>query len=413
MALVFPSSPTPGQTYVGPNNITYTWDNTLGVWTGSSPAAGGLTAASLAQAAAGTLNTVASTPQTAVPKDASGMTGAAILPGGTAAQRPATSTAGNLRWNSDINYLETYVNATRGYAPLAYVAPFPPTLADLTFSASQTITQSLFYCRNLTINSGVVLTIDSPTLIIYCSGTATINGSVVAKGGGYGGITQAIGQGGATAGGGALGFGPGTITKPYSPGLYLTGSGGSAGYALVTVPGLVFVSSGGAGGGVFGVKALGGITVGATASINCSGTNAAPTVVSTGTTYVVSGGSGGSGGLICLDSGGNLTLTAGATLNVSGGAGAASLGAGVAQSAPGGSGGGGGWIILQSLGTTADASTKSIAGGAKGADAYGAAPWSVGASVGAGYGGAGGGQSANQTGLPGSAGLIVDFGSPF
>jgi len=112
MALVFPSSPTPGQTYVGPNNITYTWDNTLQVWTGSSPGAGGLTAASPAQAAAGTLNTVASTPQTAVPKDASGMTGAAILPSGTTAQRPASPASGMVRVNTDTNpQLEQYANS--------------------------------------------------------------------------------------------------------------------------------------------------------------------------------------------------------------------------------------------------------------------------------------------------------------
>ena len=110
MALVFPSSPTAGQTYVGPNNITYTWDNTLGVWTGSSPAAGGLTAASLAQAAAGTLNTVASTPQTAVPKDASGMTGAAIIPGGPDGGRPGTPSGGMFRYNTtyDPDTMEYY-----------------------------------------------------------------------------------------------------------------------------------------------------------------------------------------------------------------------------------------------------------------------------------------------------------------
>jgi len=41
MALVFPPSPTPGQTYVGPKSITYTWNNTLGVWTGSAGTSGG------------------------------------------------------------------------------------------------------------------------------------------------------------------------------------------------------------------------------------------------------------------------------------------------------------------------------------------------------------------------------------
>ena len=121
MALTFPSSPTPGQTYVGPNNITYTWDNTLGVWTGSSPGAGGLTAASLAQAAAGTLNTVASTPQTAVPKDASGMTGAAIIPGGISGGRPGTPSGGHFRYNTTLNpdTMEFYDSTQSAWIALA------------------------------------------------------------------------------------------------------------------------------------------------------------------------------------------------------------------------------------------------------------------------------------------------------
>lgn len=340
------------------------------------------------------------------------MTGAALIPGGTSAQRPATSTPGNLRWNSDINYQETYVNATRGYSALAYVAPFPPTLANLTFSASQTITQSLFYCNNLVINAGVVLTLDTPTLVIYCAGTATINGSIVSRVGGYGGSTQVASTGREVAGG-LLGFGPGATSVAYPPNLYLTGSGGGGGTVILTLPGGVFSSQGGFGGGAVGIKALGGITLGAAASINCSGSNALPSAVSSGTTYIANGGGGGSGGLICLDSGANLTLTAGATLNVSGGDGAASIGSGVVQSAPGGNGGGGGWIILQSLGTIADASTKNVSGGAAGANAYGASPYSLGTAPGGGFGGSGGFVSNLTTGsVPGNAGIIADFGSP-
>ena len=74
-------------------------------------ALGGLAAASLAQAATGTSNTVANTPQTSVPKDASGMTGAAILPAGTSAQQPATPVAGMTRLNTDTKALEYYDGA--------------------------------------------------------------------------------------------------------------------------------------------------------------------------------------------------------------------------------------------------------------------------------------------------------------
>jgi len=71
-------------------------------------ALGGLAAASLAQAATGTSNAVANTPQTSVPKDASGMTGAAIIPSGTQAQRPGTPTLGMTRVNTTTDTLEFY-----------------------------------------------------------------------------------------------------------------------------------------------------------------------------------------------------------------------------------------------------------------------------------------------------------------
>jgi hypothetical protein len=58
------------------------------------------------------LNTVYSSPQTSVPKDASGMTGAALLPTGTLAQRPVTPVAGMTRVNTTTNSPETYVNSS-------------------------------------------------------------------------------------------------------------------------------------------------------------------------------------------------------------------------------------------------------------------------------------------------------------
>jgi hypothetical protein len=35
MALSFPSGPTPGQVYTGTNGVSYTWNNSAGVWTAS------------------------------------------------------------------------------------------------------------------------------------------------------------------------------------------------------------------------------------------------------------------------------------------------------------------------------------------------------------------------------------------
>jgi len=36
MALSFPGGPTPGQVYAAPNGVSYTWNNTVGVWTAES-----------------------------------------------------------------------------------------------------------------------------------------------------------------------------------------------------------------------------------------------------------------------------------------------------------------------------------------------------------------------------------------
>jgi hypothetical protein len=100
------------------------WDDTLGqlfiryangaspVWVAAAPPAGGssLTAATLAEAAAGTGNTKFLSPETGVPKDASGMTGAALLPTGTLGQRPAAPITGMTRVSSTTNTVEAYVN---------------------------------------------------------------------------------------------------------------------------------------------------------------------------------------------------------------------------------------------------------------------------------------------------------------
>jgi len=108
----------------GLNGSLY-WDNTLGqlfiryangaspTWVAAAPPSGGGTAATLAEAAAGTSNTKFSSPQTAVPKDASGMTGAALLPGGNDAARPATPVTGMLRYtNQDSPTSLEYWNGT-------------------------------------------------------------------------------------------------------------------------------------------------------------------------------------------------------------------------------------------------------------------------------------------------------------
>lgn len=175
MALTFPSGPTPGQIYVGPNNITYTWDNTLQVWTGSSPGAGGLTAASPAQAAAGTLNTVASTPQTAVPKDASGMTGAALMPGGTDAERAAIATpsGGMFRYNTTLSpdSMEFYDSTQSSWVALATLPQLQGVSLDAysNFSANNGGFTDVATSPAFTIRNGVIVPAGYTNFIVYSS----------------------------------------------------------------------------------------------------------------------------------------------------------------------------------------------------------------------------------------------------
>ena len=81
----------------GSATYTLTTDGSNASWQPAGGSSGG--AATLAQAAAGVLTTVYSSPQTAVPKDSGGMVGAAILPGGLPGLRPGGATNGYFRHN--------------------------------------------------------------------------------------------------------------------------------------------------------------------------------------------------------------------------------------------------------------------------------------------------------------------------
>jgi len=425
MALTFPSGPTPGQTYVGPNNITYTWDNTLGVWTGSSPAAGGLTAASLAQAAAGTLNTVASTPQTAVPKDASGMTGAGILPSGTDAQRAAIATpvVGMQRFNTTSGYEEVYTGATLGWRNLEFVAEYDPDPTDLVIAANTTLEGNIL-CKNLTVNAGVTVTVANYGVVIRCTETATINGSINADF--AGGIGSGFASPGYGAGQGRQDFaetssgwsGPGATGKSYAPGFYLGGSAPLSSYAYVDATSVnagFSRTQGGNGGGCIAVVAGGAITVSATSTLSARGQAGGSYPSATGVAAMM-GCSGGSGGTVILRS--NQSLSMAGTINVSGGVGggAGCAGVGCNGGLGGGNGGGGGTVVLQSP-STSNTGTVTLTGGAGGTGINGGGVGTqLSAAAGGGNGGTGGApQLANApvNGSAGSAGVIVFSGSPF
>lgn len=111
MAITFPALPwTGGQTFTATNGVTYTYDATAGAWTAAASGGSSVTAATLAEAAAGVINNKYLSPETGIAKNASGTTGAALLPAGTTTQRAAITApvAGMTRYNSTIGTLEVY-----------------------------------------------------------------------------------------------------------------------------------------------------------------------------------------------------------------------------------------------------------------------------------------------------------------
>lgn len=90
----------------------------IGINLATTTLPGSIQIATLVEAATGTLATSALTPETGVPKDASGMTGAAILPGGTTGQQPGGASDGWFRYNSTLKVLEYYANSA--WLPLVF-----------------------------------------------------------------------------------------------------------------------------------------------------------------------------------------------------------------------------------------------------------------------------------------------------
>jgi hypothetical protein len=377
------------------------------------------TLATAAQAAAGTSNVVLSTPEFSVPKDASGMTGAAILPSGTDLQRAAIASpvVGMTRFNTDSGYEEVYTGATKGWRSLDFLYVPDPLPADLTISANTTLS-GVINCNNFTVNAGVTLTVGSQSLIIYCAGTATINGTVNANGAGpVGGppTFNSVSSGSLTVNG-AYGVGPGQSRRTYNPSDFLPGSGGnSAGLELGGGfgAGSGGTNGGGTGGGGFVVRAAGNITVSATGVITANGTSGGSTVGGSSGFYVIPGSGGGSGGAVILHSDKNITMAG--SISVQGGSGGA--GTTTYSSNPavgGGGGGGGGFIILQAGGTLSNTGTTSLTGGGGGTTNNIATGFGLSGSPGASYGGAGGGGGGSGVNATaGAAGQYLTSGSPF
>jgi hypothetical protein len=366
----------------------------------------GAAAATLAEAAAGVLTTKYSSPETAVPKDAAGMTGAAIIPSGTDAQRAAIAplVVGMQRFNTDSGYEEVYTGVTFGWRKLEWLPPTPTPLSDLTISANGILPGGVY--NNVTINAGVTATA-SGIVEIIAYGNVTISGSINGSGTGLSGPYNSYSISGATNvnGGTSLlsGQGPGGGTGPagalgapsptpggaaYSPS-FLIGSTGSAGY-IYSNENATNVSIGGNSAASVIIKCYGTITVGASASIILNGGNG---VAYAGGLFQASGGGGGSGGLLYLKAN---NLSVAGTISCNGGNGANALVGG-----GGGGGGGGGYIILNYSGTYANTASLSVIGGTPGA--------TINVNAGGGGGGFGGAGGAAATAGSGGQTLVNTF----
>jgi hypothetical protein len=359
----------------------------------------------LADAAAsqgGTSATLVSTPAFSVPKDAAGMTGAAILPSGTDLQRAAIATpvAGMTRFNTDYTpeSLEVYDGAN--WNQLAYV-PDLGTLTDLIPTNGSTLPAAGTY-ENIIINAGVTVNVPS-TCSLSARTSVQINGTVNANDVGNWGASP-VGANANEAKARAIGQGLGSGGNSYGFATSYVGSGGYAGGVIAGAGSSVSSGAGGRSGGTVIFKSQGPITVGASAIIQAAGENGG-SPVATGGNVGFAGNGGGSGGLIILQSDTSLTLAAGSQLFVNGGDGTNASVSGTVPSAGGGGGGGGGYIVLNSP-ATADSSTKTVTGGTGGLTAVTGA--AVGGGIGAGFGGAGGaGSISGANGSAGSAGQVI------
>jgi hypothetical protein len=274
------------------------------------------------------------------------ITGAAVIPKGNTAQRPAAPLPGYLRMNQDFNTpdrLEVWDGDGPQWRQLAYVEDLP-VLPPYAATVNTTLTGAL-YCSDFNISPGVTVTVEGG-LFVFCSGDVTISGTLTASENGPSGarqfqgsfgpntqITVGIGQG---LGGGARNEG-GFI---YNVAVCPTGSGGGNG--IISNTNAITMNGGAPGGGDGG----GSIIIRSMRDINVTG----GIVVSNGADGSISGnpnnirfagGGGGSGGTIILDASRNLTLN-GAQILANGGVGGAGSNGGGA-----GGGGGGGYIITQ------------------------------------------------------------------
>lgn len=272
---------------------------------------------------------------------------------------------GTLAANSDLliptqKAVKTYVDANAG----GLAAPLfgDGSDGDVTISSNTTLTRTMFY-RNLTVNSGITLTVSGYG--IWVSGTLTLNGTISGAGGDAGvGIGYQAGMGGGAyfrpmsngGGTGAVGIGGGTNGGNIAGGSARAGGAGGAG-------GNGSTNNGGAGGvATAGDNAL--FRMGMMSAFSANQNNGSRIGGGTGggaggwdsVNHAGGGGGGGDFAVVsCRAVAGSGTITA------AGGRGASMPGN------TGGGGGGGGGVLIFRCAASSHSLTLTAAGGAGGA----------------------------------------------
>jgi hypothetical protein len=295
---------------------------------------------------------------------------------------------------------------------IAYVSQ--NTYPDLTISANMNM-QGTYFCRNLVINAGVTVTMTASDIIIFCTGTALINGNILgnarirgAQGGPIISFSNTVISPGMNVGGGSAN----AKGSAYSLSTAFTGSGGSGGIAAPSAQittgnpanSYPLVPSGGFGGGGFAVIARGAVVHNNPSTISCNGTDGQDGGTLGPYNTDVAGGGGGSGGCVVLQSLTSVVSTGNIFCN-GGMGGDAYIYAGYA--ACGGGGGGGGYIILEAPSVT-QGGTYTVSGGLGGVGSNSG----IGAGGGGSFAGSGGDGAGNPLGNA-QSGVISNYGSPF
>lgn len=301
--------------------------------------------------------------------------------------------------------------------------------SDKTCTQGEVFDQGIYYFKSFTVPAGITINIRRMARILV-AGDVIVNGTINVEAFTEGGraIAVTVVQGGIAQGMPGVGLGASGSTYPWYSQPY--GSSGMGGYAITSnaTNTFCYTSPGGNAGGAITIEAAGSITVGSSGNILADGTaggvgGSNPTFSNGQPQYPqgsgnftcgITGGGGGSGGLIWLSSLTDIIVQG--TLAVRGGNGGAGFSHPttntIMPAMSGGAGGGGGVVVLQAPNVNTTGSNILRNGGTSGAPGtisglttLSATQWRItdtrgfyGALASAGFGGTSANPSVNRSG---------------